>query len=155
MKKQNLYQERQSAPAPASGSSFQMLSLALIAGLIVLFATLTFERNFVWDTKLSLWSDVAEKSPQKSRSHNNLGNCYALLGRLFEAIEEYKIALSLNKKNIEAYYNLGMYLEEVGILNQAAYYYDVFCKAAPPVYGEQKLAACRRTQELSGKAGSR
>jgi tetratricopeptide (TPR) repeat protein len=154
-KKQNHNQEQQAAAVAASESALHKSSLAFVAVLIVLLGILSFERNFIWDTKLSLWTDVAAKSPLKSRAHNNLGNCYALLGRLFEAIEEYKIALSLNKKNIEAYYNLGMYLEEVGILNQAVYYYDIFCKAAPPLYAEQKLTSCRRAEELSRKIRSR
>src|SRR5574337_659615 len=121
----------------------------LTAALLVLLCVATLLRNDVWDTKLSLWHDVARKSPLKSRAHNNLGNCYALLGRLFDAIEQYKIAVALDKTNIEAYYNLGMYLENVGILSEAVYYYDVFCKAAPPDYAGQKMRSCERVETLS------
>ena len=73
-----------------------------------------------------------EKSAVKSRAHNNLGNCYMLLDKPFNAIEEYQKAIALDGRNIEAYYNLAMNLEQVGMLNQAAYYYDYFCRAAPP-----------------------
>ncbi len=122
----------------------------ILAGILILiFGSLSFERNFVWETKLALWTNAAKNSPLKSRAHNNLGNCYALLGRFFEAIEQYKEALRLDPKNIEVYYNLGIYLEDVGILNQAIHYYDVFCKAAPPLYTEQKQLSCRRAKELS------
>lgn len=57
------------------------------------------------------------------------------LDRHFEAIEEYKKAVALDKNNVEAYYNLGINLDNVGLLNQAVYYYDIFYKAgAGPVF---------------------
>ena len=81
-----------------------------------------------------------------------------LLGRPFPAIEQYKKAVELDPKNIEAYYNLGMNLEDVGILNQAFFYYGMFCKNAPAGYDEQRRHSCERAQ-LIGKsfrrAGSR
>jgi tetratricopeptide (TPR) repeat protein len=119
--------------------------------LIVLLAGAAHVRNRVWSTKLSLWSDAARKSPMKSRSHNNLGNCYMLLERPFEAIEQYRIAVALDSRNIEAYYNLAMNLESVGILNQAVYYYRIFCSSAPPTYREQQLQACEQVARLSGQ----
>jgi tetratricopeptide (TPR) repeat protein len=106
--------------------------------LLFILSGATFQRNKVWQTKLSLWEDAARKSPMKSRVHNNLGNCYMLLGRHFDAIEEYKKAIALDKNNVEAYYNLGINLEKIGLLNQAVYYYDIFYKIAPPKYDEQK-----------------
>ncbi len=130
------------------GPRSRWLKSGAVALIVVLLAVAAFRRNFVWDTKLSLWSDAAEKSPRKSRPHNNLGNCNMLLARPFEAIEEYKIAITLDPKNIEAYYNLGLNFENVGILNQAVYYYGIFCKSAPPGYPEQTRASCGRAQSL-------
>ena len=122
---------------------------ALLAVVIILLAVAVHQRNLVWDTKLSLWTDVAQKSPKKARAHNNLGNCYMLLDHPFKAIEEYKITLSLDPNNVETYYNLGLNLENVGIINQAVYYYDIFCKGAPPAYADQKRQSCERVQTLS------
>jgi tetratricopeptide (TPR) repeat protein len=118
--------------------------------IIFVLAAASYFRNRVWDTKLSLWSDVAEKSGQKSRAHNNLGNCYMLLDRPFKAIEEYRAAIALDAGNIEAYYNIAMNLEKVGLLSQAASYYEHFCRAAPPEYDEQKQSSCRAVQALAG-----
>ncbi len=132
----------------AQGARSRWLKSFAGALVVALFITAAFQRNFVWDTKLSLWSDAAEKSPRKSRPHNNLGNCYMLLARPFEAIEEYKIAIALDPRNIDAYYNLGLNFENVGILNQAVYYYDIFCRFAPPGHREQMLASCGRAQNL-------
>ena len=49
-----------------------------------------------------------------------------LQSKHFSAIEEYKKAIALDSNNVEAYYNLGLNLENVGMLNQATYYYDIF-----------------------------
>lgn len=133
----------------AYSQEYIVLKTAFLAVIIVFFTTATLQRNLVWDTKLSLWTDVAQKSPKKARTHNNLGNCYMLLGHPFKAIEEYKITLSLDPNNVETYYNLGLNLENVGIINQAVYYYDIFCKGAPPAYADQKRQSCERVRTLS------
>lgn len=130
---------------------FNFIISAMMVVLLVLIFVLTgmtYLRNKVWTTKFSLWSDAAQKSPGKSRTHNNLGNCYMLLGKQFSAIEEYKKAVALDRNNIEPYYNLGMTLEDVGIMNQAIYYYDIFCKVAPPGYFVQKMSACKKAGNL-------
>jgi tetratricopeptide (TPR) repeat protein len=124
-----------------------------IMAVIIVLAAASHVRNRVWGTKLSLWSDAAQKSAQKSRTRNNLGNCYMLLDRPFKAIEEYRAAIALDAENIEAYYNLAMNLEKTGFLSQAAFYYEHFCRAAPPVYGREKLSSCRAAQVLTGYAG--
>ena len=66
------------------------LKMIVMAAVIVLLGLAAFQRNGVWVTKLSLWTDVARKTPAKSRVHNSLGNCYMLLGDSFHAVEEYK-----------------------------------------------------------------
>jgi len=68
-----------------------------------------------------LWQDTTVKSPGKSLVHNNLGNCYILAGMHFKGIEAYPRAVALDPNNIKAYYNLGVNIENVGILNQARY----------------------------------
>lgn len=139
----------------AGGADDNNLMQRLAAMIIVLlFLTgAAYERNSVWYTLLSLWEDAAQKSPRKSRVHNNLGNCNMLLERYFEAIEEYQMAVVFDKGNIEAYYNLGTCFENVGIINQALQYYDMFCKNAPPQYADQKRSSCVRAETLSRELG--
>lgn len=132
----------------SSASAFNTGAYLLTVIFLVLLTFMTVSRNAVWSTKLSLWSDAARKSPMKSRSHNNLGNCYMLLQEPFNAIEEYQTAVKLDPRNIEAYYNLALNFENVGILNQAVYYYQIFCKSAPPLYSDQQQSSCRRAGEL-------
>ncbi len=122
---------------------------AVVAGLITVILTgLAYTRNDVWTSKLSLWTDVAEKTPAKSRVRNSLGNCYVLLGKYFEAIQEYEIALALDQKNMEVYYNLAASYEIVGINNRALYYYDAFCSLAPPDYPDATANACNNAERL-------
>lgn len=116
--------------------------------LMLLLSGLTYERNKAWGTKLSMWQDVVEKSPMKSRPHNNLGNCYMLLGRPIEAIEEYKLAIALDPGNIEAYYNISLNLEKTGRLDQAAHYYEIFAENAPPRYEKQKEFARKKVERF-------
>jgi tetratricopeptide (TPR) repeat protein len=128
------------------GQGIRTVVLALV---VVLFMGMAHERNIVWNTLLSLWQDTAAKSPNKSRVFNNLGNCYILAGRYFKGIEAYQRAVALDQNNGEAYYNLGVNFENVGIMNKAAYYYDWFCNHASSDYREQQGHACKRAAELA------
>jgi tetratricopeptide (TPR) repeat protein len=127
----------------------QGLRVAVLTLVLVLFAGASYQRNRVWHTLLSLWEDTASKSPLKSRVHNNLANCYVLVGKHFKAIEAYERAVVLDPNNVEAYYNLGVNFENVGILNRAVFYYDRFCKTAPSTYREQQEQACKRVSALT------
>ncbi len=127
----------------------QGIRTAVLALVVLLFAGAAYERNTAWHTLLTLWTDVAAKSPGKSRVFNNLGNCYILDGKYFKGIEAYQRAVALDRNNIEAYYNLGVNYENVGITNRAVYYYDLFCKTAPASYREQTEQACKRVVELT------
>jgi len=127
----------------------QGIRTSVLVLLVILFTGMAYERNSVWHTLLTLWQDAAAKSPGKSRVFNNLGNCYILAGKHFKGIEAYQRAVALDRNNIEAYYNLGVNFENVGIMNQALYYYDWFCKNAPSSYREQQEQACKRVVELT------
>ncbi len=84
---------------------------ALIAAVLVL-SVMTIQRNAVWASNVSLWSDAEAKAGQKPRPHFNLGQTYQLLGRFDEAIKEYEHAIRLKPDLHAAYANLGsMYLD--------------------------------------------
>ncbi|MDH5775950.1 MAG: tetratricopeptide repeat protein, partial [Nitrospirota bacterium] len=58
---------------------------------------------------------TVHKSPQKARPHNNLGHAYALQGDWTHAIEEFRVALTLQPDYILAQENLReAYLFHVG-----------------------------------------
>ena len=51
-----------------------------------------------WMDPLTFWRDTVQKAPNKARPHNNLGEQYSKLGRLDDAIAEYKKALAKLEK---------------------------------------------------------
>lgn len=127
----------------------------IIAVLLLLALTgAAVHRNARWHTLLAMWTDCAHKSPNKSRTRNNLGNCYLLLGRHFPALAEYRRAVAIDPGNLEAQYNLATTLDAVGLFPQAVVPYDVFCRLAPPALAEHRAKACARLEELLTRAGS-
>jgi tetratricopeptide (TPR) repeat protein len=116
--------------------------------LVLALAGTAFSRNVRWKTLLAMWDDCAGKSPNKSRTHNNLGNCQLLLGNYFSALAEYQKAVALEPGNWEARYNLATTLDTVGLYNQAVQAYDVVCRHAPPSFAGPRARACARLQEL-------
>lgn len=124
-----------------------LLPVMLIGALV----SATALRNSRWHTLVVMWEDCARKSPNKSRTHNNLGNCYLLLGRHFSAIAEYQKAVVLEPLNLEAQYNLATTLDTVGLYTQALPPYERFCRMAPPLFAEQRNKACKRFEELMAR----
>lgn len=83
--------------------------VALILSVIAcVFSFLTYERNKVWKTDVSLWEDVKKKSPQKSRSYINLCGAYYKKGQPDKALEHCNQALELNPYSFKARNNRGL-----------------------------------------------
>jgi protein O-mannosyl-transferase len=98
----------------------QLQLIATVAGVfVVVLAGASYARNEVWRSDISLWSDVAEKSPNKGRSHHNLARAYKEHGMLAEAEAQYLVALRLNPTNSETYTNLGVIYRRQGRVDQA------------------------------------
>ena len=134
---------------PICPKKYQQPFPAIIAlAIVVLLAAGAFTRNAIWVTRMSLWTDVAGKTPGKSRVRNSLGNCYMLDNRPFEAIAEYGEAIRLDRNNLEAYYNLATNLDNVGLPDRALPYYVFFCKNGLSSYEEAAKKACARSDVL-------
>jgi protein O-mannosyl-transferase len=69
----------------------------------------TYMRNGVWQSSLSLWEDVARKSPNKDRAQNTLGMVYLNEGMLEEARRAFERTIAINPKYWTAHFNLGVY----------------------------------------------
>jgi len=68
----------------------------------------TWQRNLVYRSALSLWSDTVAKNPGNPWAQNNIGwALQPLPGRLSEAIAHYQISLRLKPDYAEAHSNLG------------------------------------------------
>ncbi|HWQ53166.1 MAG TPA: tetratricopeptide repeat protein [Bryobacteraceae bacterium] len=67
----------------------KMLAGAL-AGVLVVAAVLTWQRNQVWTDNMALWRDAVEKFPGKSRAHFQLAYAYYSQNRCAEALPHYR-----------------------------------------------------------------
>ena len=95
------------------------VTVVLVAGG---YATGTVFRNAVWRDNYALWSDTVKKSPDGAVPHYNYGNSLIPLGRLDEAIEQYKISIAI-KPSADACYNLGRTYDRKGLPGQAVEQY--------------------------------
>lgn len=82
------------------------------SAVVIILAAAAYNRNTVWQSELSLWTDVVKKSPAKARGYANRGVAYLNLKRYDEAISDFNKTLTLSKDFKNAYFNRG-----------SAYYY--------------------------------
>ncbi|MBU0676104.1 MAG: tetratricopeptide repeat protein [Proteobacteria bacterium] len=87
---------------------------ALLTMLLLFF---TWQRNQVWANEITLWEDVARKSPRLARAYVNLGLAYGTAGNNQKEIEYSRKAIALkpdSKEAGEALLNLGVAYQELG-----------------------------------------
>jgi len=94
-------------------------TITLVIILIFLHGMGTYVRNFVWHDEITLWSDCATKSPNKARTHHNLGFAFQKKEMLTEALAEYRKAIAINPNSIETHVSLGAVYEKKGMLDKA------------------------------------
>ncbi len=99
--------------------------------LVAVFAVVTWQRNTVWESQLSLWGDVIAKSPEKSRANNHYGVALSREGRVPEAMEYLKKSLQINPRNPVALYNMGRLLDETGNIDAAVSCYEAAVALQP------------------------
>ncbi len=79
---------------------------ALLAGICVVFAILTYQRNGKWTGMEALWQDVVSKEPRNARALMGLADAYALRGQCGEAIPYFVRAARLEPQDFRNMYNL-------------------------------------------------
>jgi tetratricopeptide (TPR) repeat protein len=83
--------------------------LGLYSAIVVilpLLACLSYARNEVWRSELSLWHDAVQKSPNKARPHVNYGMALYELGKIDDAQRHFEIANRLCSHCPTPYHNL-------------------------------------------------
>jgi len=87
----------------------------VVGGILVcvlsLYSVTTIERNAIFKDGLTLWNDAVKKSPNKMRTHHNMGKAYFEKGQMDQAIREGAMALRLSahlirKENVKFVLNL-------------------------------------------------
>ncbi|MGD8992282.1 MAG: tetratricopeptide repeat protein [Desulfobacterales bacterium] len=101
----------------------EWLRIGLLCLVVLVLAVWTYQRNRVWQSPLTLWTDVVEKSPNKVRAQTNLGFALVKNGEIDEGIEHYHKALQINPNFLEAHNNLGAALSKQGKVDEAIQQY--------------------------------
>lgn len=109
------------------------IKLFVLTGIVIFYALATYQRNALWKTGFSLWSDVTRKSPQKARGHVSLGAEYYKKNMFAQAAAEYKTALRLEPdamESIPVHYDLAITCQRMGLIDLAVAEYKEFLKSA-------------------------
>ncbi len=106
-------------------------SLVISILIIISFGSATYLRNRTYQSKIALWSDVAQKSPENFRAHFNLGNALRDQGRLAEAIKSYFKTLSIRPEWDKAHVNLGIALRRAGRIDEAIRHFSERLRIRP------------------------
>jgi tetratricopeptide (TPR) repeat protein len=95
-------------------SGLARAALGLVLCLVLTFCVLTYIRNGVWQTELTLWADTVKKSPQSWRANANYG--FALLneGDVDQARTYLERSFELNSNAYLVANNLGIFYAQVG-----------------------------------------
>jgi Flp pilus assembly protein TadD len=103
--------------------SLYLARLALPAAMlaIALLTVATWQRNRIWRSEVSLWTDAARKSPAKGRPWYNLGTALIGAGEPEAALPPLQQALKLDPENAEAWHNLGRTYLMLAQYNKALY----------------------------------
>jgi tetratricopeptide (TPR) repeat protein len=98
------------------------VSLAVVAGGMM--GVLTFQRNEVYQSPLSIWKNTVAMAPRNPYARSNLGNALATLGRHSEALEQYEEAVRLKPDDYaEGHNNWGNALLKLGRPAEAIEHY--------------------------------
>ena len=84
------------------GKAFVPVMILVVLAL----SAATYARNTVWRDGVTLWEDMARKSPGKVRPHYGLGLQYALRERFDDAVREYQAVIRINPDHLESYNDL-------------------------------------------------
>jgi Flp pilus assembly protein TadD len=111
----------------------QGVALGCVAAgaVVVLFTSMTIQRNQDYRSDATIWQDAVEKRPNNPRAHNNLGLALAQAGRLPEAISHYEQALGIQPDFAEAHNNLALALVHLGRLREAIEHWEQAVRIKP------------------------
>lgn len=105
------------------------LALGVTTAMVAALVALTFARNLVWQSPVSLWLDAADKSPRKGRVLVNLGVAWHGAGQLDAAARAYCRALARDPTLTLAAENLALVLDQQGAPESVTV--ESYCNALP------------------------
>jgi len=103
----------------------------ILTMIVCFYSSLTYMRNWVWQSEFALWDDTVSKSPDKFRPYNNRGVSYLKAKMYNEALLDFNRALEINPKYSRTYYNKGNLYRYIKDYNKALYNYNRALKLDP------------------------
>jgi tetratricopeptide (TPR) repeat protein len=89
------------------------------APVLIVMATLTYQRSAVWGSEMALWTDTVAKSPKKMRPRFQLAQVYFDQKDYAEAAENYEIAERLTAPDYRLLVDYGLALDRGGHYDEA------------------------------------
>jgi tetratricopeptide (TPR) repeat protein len=117
-------------------ATLNAIGYGLAIAIAIVLAVVTYQRNNVYASALSIWKDTTEKVEYNGRAHNGYGRELADEDRFDEAIVEYRLALEHHGRPEDVYPNLGVALLRAGKVDEAI---DI-CRKAVELAPEIALA---------------
>jgi len=108
----------------------KIITIGFLSAIIVLFSIWTYQRNTVWQSPYSLYSDNLKKT-EFFRLHLNMGVTLSSMGNAHDALLHYQKALKLYPYYSEALYNTGNIFRDVPNYPKAIYYYQKALESIP------------------------
>jgi Flp pilus assembly protein TadD len=133
--------------APASAARVTALTGVALA---LILASVTLQRNAVWATPVTLWSDVVAKSPGKARPHLLLAESLEAVERPLDAEREYRRAVEIDPAYPPAHTSLATFLQKSGRTGEAEEEYRTVLRLDPSQY-----AALFNLAEILWRSGRR
>jgi len=100
-------------------NKYKYLAIAILVIIIGSNSILAYGRNKIWKDDLTLWSDVALKSPHKARPFVNRGYAYRNLDERDKEIADYTTAIGIDPKFTIAWYSRGVAFGSLGQWDKA------------------------------------
>ena len=102
-----------------SPNILQRISKELLVVLLIFYSVFTIIRSFAWRNSATIWLEVAEAYPNHPLPRRNLGAWFKKSGLPDKAIDEFKIAISMDPTFTLAYNDLGVCYYEKGLFDEA------------------------------------
>ena len=101
-----------------------MLVRCALIPLLLLLALFTWQRNNVWQSEISIWTDIVQKSPGLPRAYGNLAKAYGVAGDHGKAQELLQKAITLAPEDGSGLLSMGAALENQKRYAEALDFYN-------------------------------
>jgi Flp pilus assembly protein TadD len=106
-------------------------AMAILLPIVLVLSAVSYARNGVWQTEISLWEDVVKKSPAVGHNHTQLAIAYDEDGRTEDAMRAYKNAIVLDPLQAVARNNLGLHYVRLGRIEEGIHEYHETIRISP------------------------